>query len=459
MTTSLIESSPTTTLAVLDEMGLGDPYFPDLGNAGYDVEHYSIVLTVDPVANTLAGEVVITAVATASLDLFHLDLLGLSVESVTVDGEEASFTRSIEKLVIDPTPLLPAGEGFAVTVAYGGTPEPVLSENGMTLGWQHAEDLVFVVSEPDGTRTWLPSNDHPSDKAGFTFRITVREGYTVAANGVLVAVVPGEGVQTFVWDMAEPMATYLATLVVGDLVRVERPGPDGVLIRDYMPQAMALDPRTFILNVDEMIEFLVDRFGPYPFAAYGHAFVPIEYGALENQTLTLIDRQLTTLAQVDDSDSVYVPNVVVHELAHQWFGNSVTPSTWRDIWLNEGFATYAEWLWVEHRWGSAAYGRQVEFAHDMVYGGVYPPLDDPGVTGMFALSVYLRGALALHALRIEVGDDTFFEILRTWADRYAYTNASTEDFIALSEELSGIDLGGVFDAWVYQTTVPALSEE
>lgn len=456
-TTNSVGSTTTTSLVVLAEMGLGDPYFPDIGNVGYDVEHYSIVLTVDPVANTLAGEVVITAVATGNLDVFHLDLLGLEVETVTVDGREASFARSAEKIVVDPAPLLPAGEAFTVTVAYRGTPQPVVSNTGYTVGWQHAEGVVFVFSEPDGARTWLPSNDHPSDKAGFTFRITAPEGMTVAANGVLVAVVPGDGVQTFVWDMDEPMATYLATVVVGDLVRVERPGPDGVLLRDYMPRAMALDPGTSIVEVGDMIEFFSDVFGSYPFAAYGHASVPLPFAeGVENQTLTLIIQPEFP----SEENLLFFPNIVAHELAHQWFGNSVTPSTWRDIWLSEGFATYAEWLWGEHTWGSPVYDNLVEFAYSFSYeGGPYPLVGDPGASDLFSPIVYQRGALTLHALRVEVGDETFFEILRTWADRYAYANASTEDFVALAEELSGTSLEDLFDVWLYQSTVPVLSEK
>lgn len=460
VTRSAETTTPSPTLTVFAETGFGDPYFSDIGNIGYDVEHYLIELTVDPVANSLAGAVVITGVANANLDVFHLDLLGLEVEAVTVNDEVASFTRSSGKLAIDPFRLLPAGEGFTVAVAYHGIPEPVLSKTGMTLGWQNTDGVIFVVSEPDGARTWLPSNDHPSDKAEFTFRITVPAGMTVAANGVLDRVEEGDGAETFVWDMAEPMATYLATIVVGDLQRIERPGLDGVLIRDYVPRAMALDPLTSFIEVREMIEFYSDLFGPYPFAAYGHALVPIAYGALENQTLTLINLPTSAFEEeVTDPSLFFFPNVAAHELAHQWFGNSVTPSTWRDIWLSEGFATYAEWLWDEHLWGPTVYESQIDFAFSLLAGGPYPLAGDPGASELFSTSVYIRGALTLHALKVEVGNEAFFGILRAWADRYAHANASTEDFIALAEELSGIALEDLFDVWLYQTTIPALGEE
>jgi aminopeptidase N len=211
----------TTTTAEAGLAGLGDPYFPTLGNGGYDVEHYLIDLTVDPEANSIDGLVEISAAATDDLDTLNLDFLGLTVDAVTVDGTPAGFTRQDAELVVDPEPRLPAGEGFVVAVAYHGTPEN-LRTIGFPLGWVDAGDITYVIAEPDAARTWFPANDHPSDKATFTFRITVPEGLTVAANGTLADTVPGEGTTTFVWEMTRPMATYLATVVIGDLVRLER---------------------------------------------------------------------------------------------------------------------------------------------------------------------------------------------------------------------------------------------
>jgi aminopeptidase N len=456
-------TSPSTTTTVSttttagDPAGVGDPYFPGLGNAGYDVEHYLVELAVDPVANTIAGEVVITAAATADLDAFHLDLLGLTVDRVTVDGIDAGFTREAAELIVDPPAVLPAGEGFAAVVAYHGTPEN-LHTLGFPLGWVQAGDLTYVVAEPDGARTWLPCNDHPSDKAAFTFRITAPAGNTVAANGTLVEVLAGDGVNTFVWDMPEPMATYLATVVVGDLARVERGTAAGVLLRDYVPPDLAGDPPAPLGRIGEMVEFFVGLFGPYPFAEYGHAIVPGLPGALEDQTLCVFGREALETLFDADPQGPGSEAVVAHELAHQWFGDSVTPSTWQDVWLNEGFATFAQWLWVEHARGAEAYRQEVAGSYAFVAEGPHPLPGDPGADGeaMFHYSVYLRGGLTLHALRVEVGDETTWEILQAWAERHAYGNAATADFVSLAEELSGRDLGALFAAWLFDPSIPAL---
>jgi aminopeptidase N len=452
-----VTSAPGTTAAAADPPAIGDPYFPELGNPGYDVEHYLVELAVDPAANTLAGRVLVTAAATADLDVVRLDLLGLTVEHTLVDGTEAPFARRHAKLVIDPAGVLPAGESFTVAVDYHGTPRS-LNTLGFPLGWVQAGSLTYVVAEPDGARTWLPCNDHPSDKAAFTFRITAPEGNTVAANGSLVEVLPGEGENTYVWDMPRPMATYLATVVVGDLARVEWGTAAGVLLRDYLPADLAADPPVPLTRVADMVEFFVGLIGPYPFAEYGHAVVPGLPGALENQTLCVFGREVLEAVFDTRPWALGAEAVVAHELAHQWFGDSVTPATWQDIWLNEGFATFAQWLWVEHALGAEAYRQEVAGSYAWVAAGPHPLPGDPGPSGeqMFHDSVYLRGGLTLHALRVEVGDDATWEILRAWAARFAYGNATTADFLSLAQQLSGRDLGSFFRAWLFEPALPPL---
>ena len=353
--TTSTSPATTTTTGAAELAGLGDPYFPTLGNAGYDVEHYLIDLTVDPVANTIAGEATLTATATADLEAFHLDLLGLTVDTVTVEGIPASFSRDGAELIVDPEGLIPSGEGFAVAVAYHGTPE-LLRTLGFPLGWVDAGDITYVVAEPDAARTWFPGNDHPSDKAAFTFRVTVPAGLTVAANGSLVETVAGDGTATFVWDMPQPMATYLATVVIGDLVRVEREAPGGVLLRDYLPADMEGQVPAPLARVGEMVELFAGIFGPYPFAEYGHAVVPGVPGALEDQTLCIFGREILESYRGGHGEPT-VEEIVAHELAHQWYGDSVSPAAWDDIWLNEGFATFAQWLWVETRPGAGGLRR------------------------------------------------------------------------------------------------------
>jgi aminopeptidase N len=447
-------STPTTT-TTLPSIGLGDPYFPDLGNLGYDVEHYLVELSVDPVANTLAGEVTITATATATLATFDLDLIGLTVDSVAIDSAPATFSRNEDELIVDPAAVVPSGEEFSVTVAYHGTPEP-LSTIGFPVGWVQVGALTYVLAEPDAARTWLPSNDHPSDKAAFTFRITAPEGNSVAANGTLAQVIAGEGANTFVWEMPEPMATYLATVVVGGLERLDRPGPGGVLLRDYLPPDLASTVPPPLARTGDMMEYFSSILGPYPFAEYGHVVVPGVSGALEDQTMCVFGRELLDMATRSASLGVEIEDIVAHELAHQWFGNSVTPDTWKDIWLNEGFATYAQWLWVREDRGAEAFLGELADAYAYLSDNPHVPPGDPGSAArLFDDSVYLRGGLTLYALEVEIGGQTTMDVLRTYLDRYAFGNVSTPDFIAVAEEVSGRDLGELFQAWLYSPVIPA----
>jgi aminopeptidase N len=467
-TTSTAEATPTspettsTTTTPVDvgaspgAPGLGDPYFPMLGNGGYDVEHYTLELTVDPIEGGLQGEVTIEATATETLSAFNLDLVGLTVDNVTVDGAVASYSRDGGELTVVPPSVLPGGEAFAATISYGGIPEAwyFVSEPFPT-GWRHTADGVYVVAEPDAARTWFPCNDHPSDKATYTFRITVPDPYVVAASGSLIEQTPaGDGedaASTYVWEMTYPMATYLATIVVAEMDRVDRPGLPHVVVRDYLPTWVDASEVTEFSLSAEMIEYLETIYGPYPFDAYGHVLVPDLVIALETQSLSVFGDVWI--------GSDILEYVVVHELAHQWFGDCISPATWQDIWLNEGFAVYSEWMWIEHSHGRDAMLDYVEGVYSQVAHIDHPPPGDPGVFDLFNYeSVYLRGALTLYALRAEVGDEVFFEIIRTYADTFAYGNATIDDFISLAETVSGRDLEDVFDGWLYDPTVPPLPE-
>jgi aminopeptidase N len=440
---------PPTTSPVGDDgvaaEGLGDPYFPDLGNAGYDVTHYAIALTVDPDENVLEGEVTISATALVTMTGFHLDFGStLAVTDVEFEGRSVAHTHEGDELLVRAPLGIPAGEEFAVTVRYRGTPEPRIAPGtgGLPMGWQQTSEGIFAVGEPDATHTWFPGNDHPSDKAEFTFTITVPAPFTAVANGELISVDRTEGFDTFTWEMDEPMATYLAVLVVAEMELVERGTVDGVVLRDYLPPAIAASDPASLAAIPDILEFLADTFGPFPFDEYGHVVVPGWPAALETQTISIFGTP--ALAE----------RVVVHEAAHQWFGDSVTPANWRFTWLNEGFATYAEWLWIEHHFGADALDAEVESAR-RVMAAPHAPIGDPGIDDLFAAGAYVKGALTLHALRLEVGDDAFFETLRTYAARFAGGNATTADFVAVAEEVSGQDLDALFSAWLESTTLPA----
>jgi len=428
--------------------GLGDPYFPDLGNGGYDVDSYELFLAVDPIGGSLEGRARITAVALDDLDTFNLDLLGLDVSALRVDGEPAGSSRRGAELTVDPAPVLRAGARFVVEVDYGGTPVRSPSAAlGDGYGWVHVGEMVYAAAQPDAAHSWFPGNDHPSDKATFRFEITTPEPFTAAANGRLLEVAPGEGSRTFVWEMDRPMATNLATVVVGDLVRLDRPGPPGIELRDYLPPDLAASPPAPYGRIGEMLDYLASVFGPYPFDAYGHAVVPALPGALETQTLTLMGSGVS---------GPILERVIVHELAHQWYGDSVSPATWKDVWLSEGFATYAEWLWAEHTGGGEAMEAAVGSAHARLATLPHNPPGDPGIGQLFGRTVYDRGALTLHALRTEIGDDAFFALLRDHSEQNRDGNASTAGFIALAEAVAGRDLGPLFDAWLFEPALPPL---
>jgi aminopeptidase N len=241
------------------------------------------------------------------------------------------------------------------------------------------------------------------------------------------------------------MASYLASVNIGKYMLVTETGPNGLPIHDYFPLGTAPDTIAHFNRTNQMLSFFSDTYGPYPFESYGAIVVPEELGtAMENQTLSLFGMDIT--------DEISI----VHELSHQWFGDSVSVKTWNDIWLNEGFATYSEALWVEHSQGETAFHKYMRDLYGDITDKMMASPENPTIADLFGDSVYERGAWVLEALRLQVGDDTFFRILRTYYDRYKYGNASTDDFIAVAKEVSGQDLKRVFDDWLYSNRVPAM---
>jgi aminopeptidase N len=436
-----------TPASTVGAVGLGDSLYPTLGNGGYDVQHYDLALDVDPVAGALTGMATIAAVATQPLTQFNLDLAGLTVDGVVVGNEPAIFTRRNYELTITPAVPLPAGARFTTTVVYSGVPQPITDPTvGFSrIGWQQEDDLIYVFNEPAGAMTWFPGNNHPLDKATFTYRITAPEPHVVAANGVQTAAIDNGATRTYVWEMRAPMATYLAALYLGDFTRVDASGPNGEPILFYFPPDLDAGRRKAFARVPEMMAFYSDLLdAPYPFESYGGVVVPLQLGyAMENQTMNLFG--------LDSADEL----TVAHELMHEWFGNSVSLSDWQDIWLNEGFAYYLPMMWAESRGVLDADAMALSQWRMLdTYGSVGPatvPQDD-----LFGASVYVRGGLTLHALRRTVGDDAFKAILREYYRRYAGVNATTAGFVAVANDVSGKDLSDFFDAWLYQEKLPPL---
>ena len=324
-----------------DPGGAGDPYFPLLGNGGYDVARYDLALRVDPRVDVLDQH--------PRAHHGHRDRHARDV-SPRPRGAHGSFghrrrrrgrvRRDGEELVVTPPQPIAAGSTFVTALDYAGVPEPVLDAEGTRLGWLRAGGTTYVVSEPNGAHGWLASNDHPTDKALFRFRIDVPEGITAAANGRLVSSTTENGRTVWEWQTAEPMATYLATIAIGSFTIVDGGTTKGVRIRHVLPTRSRPQLSASIAGTPQMIDVLTSIFGPFPFSDYGVLAIDARLGfALETQTLSLFDR--TILAGGNSAA------IQVHELAHQWFGNSVSIRSWRDIWLTEGFATYTESLWRE----------------------------------------------------------------------------------------------------------------
>ena len=442
-----------TISGVLGGETVGDSYYPGLGNTGYDVSHYELNLAVEiPGRDQLSATAVIDLTATDDLSRLSLDLdNSLTVSSVEVDSVDASFEQTDSKLRISPSETLESGTEHVVVIAYSGSPLTIDSGTRIgQIGWYDTPDVSVSVGEPFGAQAWYPVNDHPVDKATYTFNLDVDDDFTGVANGVLTSETVEDGRRLTTWEMRQPMASYLSTVAVGEFTLIQSDSGAGVDVFDAVPTRLTdVFVGDFELT-DEMLETFVDLFGPYPFDEYGVLIADTELGfALETQ-----GRSLFSSAFVDGDGSI--ERIVAHELAHQWFGNNVSPATWQDIWLNEGFASYAEDLWIEFGRGGLVSELETRLV-TRAESALIPAPGDPGAAGLFDASVYRRGALTLHSLRLTVGDDDFFEILREWNVRFGGGTASTEDFVSLSEELSGKQLDEFFDAWLGGGALPPLN--
>ena len=418
--------------------GIGDPYFPKLGNGGYDVQHYHIDLDVDMETNVVEAVTDVRAVALHALSSFNLDLHHLEVSSITVDGEPAKFEQQGRELIVTPAQAIENGAEFVARIEYGGVPEPAPDASHPFRpgsGWSRMATGVYVMSECTGAASWFPSNDHPRDKATFSFEITVPKPYTAAANGILDAEEDHGDTRTFAFSAKHPMAPYLATVNIAEFTVEVREGPRGMPLRMYYPVDSTEGELAQFARQNEIIEFFETCFGPYPFESVG-AIISYENlgGALETQTIPVYGRGMPE-------------TVVAHELAHQWFGDVVTNDTWPDLWLNEGFATYAAILWDEYAHGFEVADGKLRQMYRMLRGAKVAPPIDPGVGVLFGPSAYQRGAWVLHNLREQVGDDIFFDICMTWTEEHAHGTASTADLLELIERKTGTDpeelIGGV----------------
>jgi len=424
--------------------GLGDPFFPLAGNGGYDVKHYSLDLDYVRATNQLDGEATIVAVAEKNLSSFNLDLRGYDISDLEVNGRNAQFTRDGQELTVVPRHGLLRKLPFVVRVEYSGQPAPIVDPDESLEGWVPTDDGAFVVNEPQGSPGWYPANDNPQDKATFDWEVTVPEGITVIGNGRLKDKDTRRGKTTWEWSEDSPMAPYLATVTNGVFeLRITK--------HRGIPLYQAVDPTldTVVgferLSAEaEIIDFFSDLYGKYPFSTGGGVVDRGGVGyALESQTKSMYD-------------GVPGPGTVVHEVSHQWFGNAVTNAVWPDIWLNEGFARFSQWIYTERHGGQTA-----QAAFDVLYarpanhsGWAFAPAAIPGPEVMFFSPPYDRGGMTLQALRVKIGDRAFFDLLRTWYRDNRYGNVTTADFIELAERKSRMQLDAFFDVWLFTAAKP-----
>ncbi|MBL8063687.1 MAG: hypothetical protein JNK32_11740 [Anaerolineales bacterium] len=447
---------PADPLAGSD--GLGDSLYPEFGNGGYDTKTYTLDITVKDVGTSeLEAVTTIEAVATQELSRFNLDFAGFDITSLTVNEEAAEFERDGQELTVIPSQRLAKDSPFTVVVEYEGIPDPMQSEAlPFPTGWIVYDGGIFVLSEPDGSASFYPVNDHPLDKAIYTIIVTVPKPYEVAANGVLEETKDNGDSTTYHFEVRDLMASYLTTININDFDEETMESDGGIPIRNYYAASLPDDINKPFARQGEMLDYFGELFGPYPFEIYGSLVMDTEFGAaLENQTMSIYGVDMINLDDIEGTESV-----VAHELAHQWFGDSISVADWSDIWLNEGFATYGEALWVEYDYGREGLDEWVTGVYNEVsaYPEFYLPPGNPAAYNLFNGGVYLRGGLTLHALRLAVGDEAFFEILRAYHERYKGGNASTEDFIQIAEEVSGKELSELFDAWLYDEQLPPMPE-
>ena len=430
-----------------------DPYFPGHGAGGFLVNAYALDLAYSQSIGRVAGTAMIRVLPYTALSGLSLDLAaGMNVISVLVNGVNARFSRQADKLHIQPSGALASGRMAVLEIAYSGSPGPVLTAGVGSVGWQGVGTGVGVLSLPTGAPTWFPCADHPTLKAAYSISVTVPTGLSVLANGRLVSKTAQDFGTRWTYRHDGPMATYLATVQIGDFVVRESTGPAGVQIRNAFPAALATEAGVYLGQQGRMLTTFAELFGPYPFDVYGTAVVnaPLVDGIYGAQTLGLLNASMVDGKRTNEG-------LVARGLAMQWFGGSVSLATWRDVWLSTGFAQYAEWVWSEKS-GSASADTLARAAMTQLRVlGQDLILSDPGAERILDPRVSLRGACFLHALRLTMGDLTFFQLLRVWCNRNQSGFAQTADFTALVPEVyTGQDLTSLMSYWTDKAPLPEL---
>ncbi|WP_248241859.1 M1 family metallopeptidase [Microbacterium kunmingense] len=421
-------------------------YTPDSGDPTFDVESYDLDLTYRVRTNRLEGRALLNAVAALPTDRVRLDLVGLRAATVRVDGDAVAFRQDARALHLTlPTPLAP-GERFSMDVSYAGSPRPRRSRWG-TLGWEELADGALVAAQPIGAPTWFPCNDRPDDRATYRVTLASESPYRPLATGVPVAEGRRGRLVSRTFELSAPTPTYLVAAHVGrfDTTRIEIPGVAAELV--HPPHLAGSAARAFA-PLPRMIAVFEDVFGPYP---QERCTMVVTSDVLEIP----LEAQGMALFGANHLDLSF-ERLIAHEVAHQWVGNSVGLHDWSDIWLNEGFACYAEWLWSERSGGSTAdahaavhWARVAAEPADLI-------LSDPGPVAMFDDRVYKRGALTLHALRRTVGDEAFFAFLRRWTTAHRHQLVGSDDLRLAVSESFGERESALLHRWIDTAALPPL---
>ena len=431
-------AEPSIDPAVVGATAGRDPLFPALGNGGYDVRTYDIDVSTNPVDDQTTLRVTIEAVATQRLGRFSLDYSGIVPVSVRVDDVAAAFAESDGKLVVTLPRLVAPGQAFRTVIDITGRPVPV---GGDGWAWRGAEQLsAFGIYDAVGT--WLPTNADPTDKALIATRVTVPRPYTAVGPGVLVSETDVAGGRQFEWR-AGPSNQF--SIVVRDYEIVDLGEVAGVRLTSYEPEDLLPRQREALDGVPTIFEYLSSVYGPFPFESLNIVWVE-----------GLSDTEGPDEGLLKWGPQRLEPTALAHHLTHIWFTVNATPSTARESYLRAAFANYANLLWIEHADGVAARDEVLATMHAQLGARTEAPADPTRIAENKAL--YVRGPLSLHALRVIVGDDTFFEILRTWVLRYHRQAASVADFVDLAEQVCGCSLESWRQRWLLDEAVPPLGD-
>lgn len=449
---------------------LRDPLFPGLGNGGYDVQHYDVDVRYGRAfTDPIEGNVTILARATQALSRFNLDFAGRSVGGVVVNGAPAQWRRDGAEIVITPRKAIKDRALFVVTVSkFVAVPTVPNDDPSSTALFVHPSGTA-TAPQPDLARYFLPSNDHPRDKASFDFRFDVPAGLTAVANGVPLAKWTSGGRTHSVFVQRQPMATELIQMAVGDYDITNEGFHNGVFLREVTSKPLTAQYLPLLEPTKSQLDWMRARAGAYPFDLYGSLVVDAGLGfALETQTLELID----TFWYEDYGKGTW-DATLLHEMSHMWYGDSVSPYAWSDLWLNEGHASWYEFTWAEENGvleedttgypDDTGYATLVElmkavYAHGDEWRAESGPVAAPSSADeLFAYQRYHGGALVLYALRQKVGNAAFARIERAYPDRFRDRSVTTDDFIALAAQVSGRpDVVPFLREWVYGTKTPPM---